>query len=209
MAKGARVQSVQQLSEFHAFLVKFAEGVRHGTSIADGEVSATARWLKDEHPQRLVAERRKADRALQNATDELRRKRLQPTATGDPPSVVTEQKALAKAKAKMQWLEEKISVTQRWARQFDKEATQYQAALQPAQSLPESMIPRALARLEGYLIALEKYLEAQNPRAAASSPGPASAGNISRDGADHLSQDTAFPDEDPQNDDPVETGDRP
>lgn len=168
MAKGARVQSVTQISDFRAFLVKFAEGVRHGTSVAEGEVNATTRWLKDEHPQRLRSERRKAERALQNATDDLRRKRLQPTATGDPPSVVTEQKALAKAKAKIQWLEEKISATQRWARQFDKEATQYQAALQPAQSLPESMIPRALARLEGHLVALEKYLEAQTPRASPS-----------------------------------------
>lgn len=180
MAKGARVQSVQQLSDFRAFLVKFAEGVRHGTSIADSEVQSTTRWLKDEHPQRLLGERRKAERALQNAVDDLRRKRLQPTATGDPPSVVTEQKNLAKAKAKMQWLEEKISATQRWARQFDKEATQFQAALQPAQSLPEAMIPRALARLEGHVVALEKYLEAQNPVAAKHAGETAPSGGISR-----------------------------
>lgn len=169
MAKGARLQSVQQLAEFRAFLVKFAEGVHHGVGLGDSEVHATNRWLKDEHPQRLSAERSKAQRALQDATDDLRRKRLQPTATGDPPSTVTEQKALAKAKAKMQWLEDKARATQRWGRQFDKEAIQYQAALQPARSLPESMVPRALARLESHLTTLEQYLET---RAKSSGPVP-------------------------------------
>ena len=180
MAKGARVQSVQQLADFRAFLVKFAEGVRHGTSIAESEVQSTARWLKDEHPQRLLGERRKAERALQDATDDLRRKRLQPTATGDPPSVVTEQKNLAKAKAKKQWLDDKLAATQRWSRQFDKEATQFQAGIQPAQSLPEAVISRALARLEGHVIALEKYLEAQNPRPTASLQPSADSGGIAR-----------------------------
>ncbi|MEM1109601.1 MAG: hypothetical protein AAGH99_13020 [Planctomycetota bacterium] len=182
MAKGARVQSVQQLSDFRAFLVKFAEGVRHGTSVAEGEVSGTARWLKDEHPQRLLGERRRAERKLQDATDDLRRKRLQPTATGDPPSTVTEQKALAIAKAKMQWLEEKLSATQRWSRQFDKEATQYQAALQPAQSMPESVIPRALARLEGHLRALEDYLQAQSEAATGLARDSTTAESMSRGG---------------------------
>jgi len=209
MAKGARIQSVQQISDFRAFLVKFAEGVRHGTGIADSEVSSTARWLKDEHPQRLLGERRKAERARQNATDDLRRKRLQPTATGDPPSTVTEQKALAKAKAKMQWLEEKLSATQRWARQFDKEATQYQAALQPAESLPESMIPRALARLEGHLVALEKYLEAQSSQATTASADPGGVTSISRDGADEVKKDIAVSDDGQPDIDLSENGDTP
>ncbi|MEM9419684.1 MAG: hypothetical protein AAGA25_11635 [Planctomycetota bacterium] len=193
MANGARVQSIQQLSEFRAFLVKFAEGVRHGTSLGESEVQGTARWLKDEHPQRLLSERRKAERALQNATDDLRRKRLQPTATGDPPSTVTEQKALAKAKAKMQWLEEKLSATQRWNRQFDKEAIQFQSGLQPAQSLPEAVIPRALARLEGHLIALENYLEAQSPKAASSASESSSSDGISRAVEDETDEDEGVP----------------
>ncbi|MBB6428336.1 hypothetical protein [Algisphaera agarilytica] len=202
MAKGARVQSIQQLSEFRAFLVKFAEGVRHGTSLGESEVQSTARWLKDEHPQRLLTERRKAERALQNATDDLRRKRLQPTATGDPPSTVTEQKALAKAKAKMQWLEEKLSATQRWNRQFDKEAIQFQSGLQPAQSLPEAVIPRALARLEGHLIALENYLEAQSSQASPSAPGAPETGGVSRVVSDDT--DKAQDDISPANEDDTE-----
>lgn len=188
MAKGARIQSVQQLTEFRAFLVKFAEGVHHGVGLGDSEVHATHRWLKDEHPARLSAERGKAQRALQDATDDLRRKRLQPTATGDPPSTVTEQKALAKAKARMQWLEDKARATQRWGRLFDKEAIQYQAALQPARSLPESVLPRALARLESHLIAIEQYLETQ-----AKSTGPGSAGQAEGAAVSRPAEDPADP----------------
>lgn len=180
MAKGARVQSVQQLADFRAFLVKFAEGVHHGVGLGDSEVHATGRWLKEEHPARLNAERHKAQRALQTATDDLRRKRLQPTATGDPPSTVTEQKVFAKAKAKMQWLEDKAAATQKWARQFDREAIQYQAALQSARSLPGAMLPRALGRLEAHLVAIEQYLQVQTKSAAAGRVGDGDAAAINR-----------------------------
>ncbi|MEM8737373.1 MAG: hypothetical protein AAGG38_02695 [Planctomycetota bacterium] len=166
MAKGAKVGSVQELVDFRAFLIKFAEGVQQGVAAADSEMQSVTRWLGDEHPKRLSAEKLKADRRFEAAGDDLRRKMLQPTATGDPASTVTEKKALAVAKAKREWLVEKLAATKRWSRLFDKESMQYLSAVQSARAVPDSVVPRALGRLEKHLRAIEEYLEAQSPSAA-------------------------------------------
>ena len=161
MNRSARVLSVRELAEFRGFLVKFGEGVRHGLTTADSEVQETSRWLTGEHPARLAAAQRKVKRQHELALDELRRKRLQPTATGAPASVVYEQKVAAQAKAKLEWLDERVAATRRWARQFSREADQYRAATQAARGVADSLVPRALARLEGHLRALENYLQSQ------------------------------------------------
>ena len=175
MAESARVLSIQELQEFRAFLVKFGEGVRHGLTTADGEVQATLRWLKDEQPARLVSAQRKAKRNLELALDELRRKRLQPTATGDPPSVVQEQKVVNQAKAKLQWVEDRVTATRRWNKQFERDADGYRSSTQAARGITEALVPRALARLEGHLRALEDYTRARSTSAPAvtepASPG--------------------------------------
>jgi hypothetical protein len=182
MAEQARVSSIRGLGEFRGFLVKFAEGVRHGLTTADADVQDTARWLGDQHPARLQAERRKAQRVFEQARDELRRKRLQPTASGKPPSVVTEQKAAAQAKAKLEWLEDKFETTRRWARKFDKEADQYRGATQGARAVADTLVPQAMAKLDAHLRALEDYVRPEpsaTPTVDPSSDHPAS---VQRDG---------------------------
>ncbi|MEM7624650.1 MAG: hypothetical protein AAF333_03365 [Planctomycetota bacterium] len=161
MAERARVLSVRHIEDFRAFLVKLGEGVQHGLAAADADVNATQRWLREEHPARLTAERRKAQRALEAAADDLRRKKFTPTATGDPASIAYEKKVAAQCKAKLEWLDEKLETTKRWNRVFDKETDQFLSGTQAARGVAESAVPRALARLEAHLRAIEDYLGVQ------------------------------------------------
>ena len=202
MAESARVSSIQDLQDFRGFLVKFAEGVQHGLATADAEVQSTGRWLKDEHPARLGAAHRKAQRDLELALDELRRKRLQPTATGDPPSVAQEQKVVNQAKAKLQWVEERVAATRRWARQFDRDADGYRSSTQAARAVADALAPRALARLEAHLRALENYLQNDRPPDAAISRHAARGGDSQQHGTApdqaESTHHTPTPDDDPR-----------
>lgn len=180
MAQRARVLSVRDVEAFRAFLVKLGEGVQHGLAAGDAEVGSTQRWLRDEHPARLSAEHGKAQRARQAAVDDLRRKKFQPTATGDPASVAYEQKVAARAKAKVEWLEEKIAATQRWARVFDKENDQYLSGTQGARGVAEAVVPRAMARLDAHLKAIADYLEVQAAGGPKLDEADAAAGSVSR-----------------------------
>jgi len=181
--------SVSDVVGFRAFLIKLAEGVRHGVGAADGDVQNTLRWLRDEHPARLSAERRKAHRAAELAIEDLRRKRLQPTATGQPQSVVSEKKALAKTKAKLDWIDQRAAATKRWASHFDKEASQYQGATQPARSLPDATLPRALSRLDAHLAAIEAYLALETPPTPGGQPTADDAASVSRPADDKTGTD--------------------
>ncbi len=204
MSQSARVLSVETLAEFRGFLVKFGEGVRHGLANGDSEVRDTLRWLGDEHPARLAA---KVKRALELALDELRRKRLQPTATGAPASVVYEQKVVARAKAKVEWLDDKVAATRRWGRQFQREADQYRGSTQPAHAVADSLVPRSLQRLEGHLRALADYTrrEAEDRRPTEST----SAGqtSVARGGAEPLTE--ASESEPPAEDSPHNESENP
>ncbi|MEL7087492.1 MAG: hypothetical protein AAGL98_03480 [Planctomycetota bacterium] len=183
MAKRARVLSVRHVEEFRAFLVKLGEGVQHGLAAADADVNATQRWLREEHPARLAAERRKAQRALEAAADDLRRKKFTPTATGDPASIAYEKKVAAQAKAKLEWLDDKIQTTQRWAGVFDKATDQFLSGTQAARGVADSAVPRALSRLEAHLRAIEDYLSVQTTASSDLSPAPDPADSVSRPAA--------------------------
>ena len=180
MAKQARVLSVRSVEDFRAFLVKLSEGVQHGLAVADADVNATQRWLREEHPARLTAERRKAQRALETAADDLRRKKFTPTATGDPASIAYEKKVAAQAKAKLEWLDDKIQTTKRWNRVFDKETDQFLSGTQAARGVAESAVPRALSRLEAHLRAIEDYLSVQASAGSNLQPQDTGGASISR-----------------------------
>lgn len=180
MAKRARVLSVRHVEDFRAFLVKLGEGVQHGLAAGDADVNATQRWLREEHPARLTAERRKAQRKLEAAADDLRRKKFTPTATGDPASIAYEKKNAAQAKAKLEWLEDKLQTTKRWSRVFDKETDQFLSGTQAARGVAESAVPRALSRIEAHLRAIEDYLSVQTTAGIAFGPSEENAPSASR-----------------------------
>lgn len=158
MAKGARVRSVTELAEFRAFLAQLAETVRHGVGEADAEVRRVERWLNEDRPLELAAAGRRALRALETTTEDLRRKRMQPTPTGAPPSIDVERRQQARARAAAEQVEALTRATGRWGRAFTSEATEYTGQTQGARELPDALVPRARAQLERHLAALEGYV---------------------------------------------------
>ena len=158
MAKGARVRSVAELAAFNAFLAQLGETVRHGVGEADAEVRRVERWLNEDRPAELAAAERRAARAVEVTTDELRRKRMQPTPTGAPPSTDVERRQQARAREASQQVQTLRRATGRWGRAFTAEATEYAGQVLGARELADARVPSARAQLQRHLMALEAYL---------------------------------------------------
>jgi len=157
LAKGAQVRSVEEMAAFEAFLAQLSETVRHGVGEADAEVRRVERWLNEDRPAELAAAGRRAARAVETTTEDLRRKRMQPTPTGAPPSIDVERRQQARARAAAEQVETLMRATGRWGRAFEAEVTEYAGQVQGARELPDALVPRARAQLARHLTALEAY----------------------------------------------------
>lgn len=177
MAEGARVRSVAELAGFHAFLAQLGEAVRHGVGEADAEVRRVERWLTEDRPAELVAAARRAARVLEAAAEDLRRKRMQPTPTGAPPSTDVERRVFDRARAAVERVDQLARATGRWGRVFTAEAAEYVGQAQGAREAPDGRVPQARARLAVHLAALEAYMN--TPRVPGTAGPPAA-----RDGAE-------------------------
>ncbi len=163
MAKGARVGSVAELAAFQAFLAQLSEAVRHGVGEADAEVRRVERWLNEDRPAELAAAGRRAGRALETATEDLRRKRMQPTPTGAPAATDVERRQHARAKAVVDQVESLKRATGRWGRAFHAEATEYTGQVLGAREMPDGVLPQARAQLQRHVVALEAYVNESGP----------------------------------------------
>lgn len=153
----ANVRSIEELKLFRNELVVLREKIRVAVQSADGEVGRTEDWLRDEHPAHLMKVGKKLQRKFEDAQETLRRKRLSPTPTGEPPPTTVEQKMVRDAKRRIEHVKEKLEVTKKWQRNFGREANTYRAGTQYARRWAESGLPQAIAELDRLIAHLEKY----------------------------------------------------
>ena len=173
MAKGAQVRSLAELAAFDAFLAQLSETVRHGVGEADAEVRRVERWLTEDRPAELAAQGRRAARALEVANEDLRRKRMQPTPTGAPPSIDVERRQQGRARAAVEQVQAMQQAVGRWGRAFTAEATEYAGHTQGARELPDAVVTQARTQLKRHLAALEQYVQATGPGSGSQGAGSA------------------------------------
>ncbi|MCC6681086.1 MAG: hypothetical protein IT445_09310 [Phycisphaeraceae bacterium] len=157
MPGSANVQSIAELLELRAFLLTVADKIRTGVQSANSEVNATASWINHTQPAYWKSQCDRCQRSFHDAAEALRRKKMSPTPTGQPPSALVEQKAMLAAKAKLEHAQQRAAVTKQWKARFEKEAFLYRCGVQPADRLVESIIPKAAAYLEKLVAHLENY----------------------------------------------------
>jgi len=153
----ANVRSIEELKAFRNDLVLLREKIRVSVQSADSEVARLEDWLKSEHPAHLLQVGKKLQRKFDDAQESLRRKRLSPTPTGEPPSTTFEQKMVREAKRRMEHIKEKLEATKKWQRRYAKEAFAYRSGTQHARRWAESGLPKAVAELDKLIAHLEKY----------------------------------------------------
>jgi hypothetical protein len=157
----AKVISVDAIKLFRSALIKFAEGVNAALGNADSDVHRALSWLDLEAKTYWQSEGRKAQQKLGQAQEALRMKVLYKNIDGTTPSAVDEKKEVAKWKARVELCQQKLVNVQRYTNLIQRESVMYKGAVQRFATTIQSGVPRAVARLDRVMAAIDRYLQAQ------------------------------------------------
>ncbi len=172
MNAGADVRSLDALRDWHAAVVDFRGRAQNALTSLTMSLQRAADWLADQrrHWQREI---RKAEDAVYEARTALRNKQYQDWG-GKKPDTTVEEKALARATARLQFAEERLEATRQWERNLPGVIQDTcEGPIRNLGSFLDGDLPRALALLARQVEALEGYT-ALAPEPAAPVPLPES-----------------------------------
>lgn len=174
MAQGAKVQDIEAIRRFRAYLTKVGAAAALALSDAESDINRTVIWLETEQVTYWNGQIRKRQELLAQAQQALRNKQVFKDASGSQPSVVEEQKAVTKAQNNLLEAQQKLANTKAWIRRMPKEISLYRGGVQPLGNTVAAGMPTALAQLTNAVDWLDKY--ASTPTDAASTAPAASGG---------------------------------
>jgi hypothetical protein len=173
MNPGADVRSLDALKDWYAALAEFKEGAGNALTTVVLAIQREADWVADQQ-QQWRRELRRAEDEVTRCRNELRTRELD-SLFGDKPDTTVQQKALAKAVARMHFVEERIDACRRWQQRLPKIVQDtYEGPSRAFGSFLEIEFSRAQAALGRQIDALDQYVGVPPARtAAADSPPPA------------------------------------
>jgi multidrug resistance efflux pump len=165
MSEAAEVRSVPALHEFREAFATFGEDVREALSAAEMEIRRTLNHLEEQlkHWQAMVV---KCERDVATAKIELNRKKIERVIGGRKPDITEQEENLRKAKARLQFAEEKVAKCRRWLANLPRAILEYEGPGRHLAGIIDAEVPKMLALLDRKLTALEAYLRIEPPSAA-------------------------------------------
>ena len=155
MADQAKVASIDSLQSFRNSLVIFMERVSKSIDEVTDTVRRTRHWVQDEQYNYWLNEKRKRERKLEQAEQELYSSRLstlQDTST-------EAQMNVRRANRAIEEVEEKIRLIKKWARDYDSVVEPLARRLDTLQDLVTTKYPKAINYLVRTIETLESYAE--------------------------------------------------
>jgi chromosome segregation ATPase len=171
MSEAAQVTSITALADLRGALVVFADETRDALAAVDMEIRRTFDWLGAQL-QVWKQEVRRAEDEVSEAQQELARRKMMRVG-GRPVDCTEQEKALRRARGRLEHAEDQRDRTQKWLRDLPTDVTEYQGRGQQLQNMIDGDLPRASALLERMIQALEAYVSLQ------AAPGPGLAGTAS------------------------------
>jgi hypothetical protein len=152
---GADVRSIESLAQFRAELAEFADQAKAALGTMDMDIQRTSSWL-DSQARHWQSQQRQAEDFVIEAQQILRRKRLMRIG-GNPVDTTQEELVLRRAKAKLDYVEQKLERTKFWLRGLPDALLEYEGPARQLSSMLEQQIPKMLAQLSHKLQVLEQY----------------------------------------------------
>jgi hypothetical protein len=161
MRKAARVTSIHALKDFKRALDHFATQAITALGEGQADVRRTMWWIENEQLSYWKSRRRKREARLAEAKSELFR--AQVAAEDSLVSATIERRAVEKAQAAVDEVQEKLANIKRWSRVLEREIILYRGECQQLSRAVEGDVPQALVRLEKMIEALERYVQLKAP----------------------------------------------
>ena len=154
MGEKADVRSIDAIGFFRGQVITSSEALRRLLDDCNSQVQRVHQWLSGECSQHWKQEARKRDQKLNSALSDLQRARIaQPDA--DPRSFADHNRAIRKAKTRVEEAAEKTRMIRQWTTKLDREAMILRGQLQRIGNMATHDLPKA-AR---WLASLEEHLQ--------------------------------------------------
>jgi hypothetical protein len=156
MSEGARVESIDAIKDFRAYLTKFADLASRALGDAESDINKTISWLEGDRLNYWSGKIRKCQEAVVKAEEALRQKKLFKDSTGNTPSAVEEIKMLSVAKKNLAEAQQKLTAVKSWTKQIQREYVMYRGNVSRFAN-DVAQVPGAIAHLANTIMQLEKY----------------------------------------------------
>jgi chromosome condensin MukBEF ATPase and DNA-binding subunit MukB len=161
MSDAAHVTDLAVLTELRSALLTFASAACEALSAADLEIRRAHEWLQVQL-QVWQQEVRRAEDEVFACQQELARRRL--IRVGDrPPDCTEQEKALRRARARLEWAQQQRDRTRAWLHDLPRAVNDYAGPSRQLQDLLEADLPRICALLARKAQALWEYVERRSP----------------------------------------------
>lgn len=170
MNPGADVQAIDALRDWHNALCLFRDEALDSLGSVGLEIRRAFDWIDDER-KAWEQEVGVAEQEVYRAKAELAQ-RKPPHFDGRIPDTSVQERALARAKARLEYAEDQVEVCRKWAVRLPKMISEeYESLARRLNSFLETDLVMAIAHLAARIEALHRYTEI-TPAIAPPSPPP-------------------------------------
>ncbi|HIG84242.1 MAG TPA: hypothetical protein EYG40_14215 [Verrucomicrobia bacterium] len=155
MADQAKVASIDSLESFRNSLVIFMERVSKSIDEVGDTVRRTRHWVQDEQYNYWISEKRRRERKLEQAEQELYSSRLSTLQDASTEA----QMNVRRANRAIEEVEEKIRLIKKWGRDYDSIVEPLARKLDALQDLVTTKYPKAVNYLVRTIETLESYAQ--------------------------------------------------
>ena len=157
MNEGAGVHALDALREWHAALTTFRSEAGNAVNSMIMSLQQVERFL-DEQQQYWRAEKRRAEEKVHQAKNDLQARKFQDW-TGHEPDTTVQEKALRKALARLEFVEERLEAVRRWMQKMPTAIEDiFNGPARSMQYFLDGNVPRGLALLSRQIDALDRYV---------------------------------------------------
>ena len=160
MAATAQITSVEAIAAFRAKLIVYLSHVRPLLEAAANEVSRTRLWLQNDQRIFWEQERRRRERRLEEAQQELFNARL----SQFHESTALHQMNFQRARQAVQAAETHLSLLKKWDRELENRAAPLLKQAEQLQGFLATDMNRAVTHLDQVLTTLAAYQQVAAPR---------------------------------------------
>ena len=180
MSTQADVKSTDTLAFVKAAMAAFAHETSQGLSEIEIQSQRAVDWITVDQAAYWKAEVRRAADQVNKAIKDLEHCRAFKKVGENQPSCIEEKKALEKARRRLEYTEQKAELVRRWTPMVQQQFRETCVRLVRFREVIDLDCPKAMARLDQMLRALDAYTSTTGPRAAAATGGSSGGPSITR-----------------------------
>ena len=163
MGRFARVTSIGVLQTTAAALQRFRGEAASVLEDLEIEVRRASEWIHHDRKDYWTHELRRSQDAVSEARNQLQQARISRRTEGHEPACIDEQRALDRAKRRLEIAEQKVRAVKQWTMAIDRAMDEFQANRTRFATWLDTDLLKAVAALDRMSQSLESYVSLATP----------------------------------------------